>query len=131
MQLTHSNFILKTLRLFGSFSIVGLITTLISMGLLFVFYEYYQTPLIITYILIYIITILLSFLLNSFFVFKTKLSFRNSVVYVGVYGSGMIIGSLLLWLFKNLLPFDNWIISYLTLPFTFIWNFFLAYKFLK
>jgi hypothetical protein len=48
-----------------------------------------------------------------------------------VYGVGLLLGTGLLLLFKMLLPFENWVLSYLVLPFTILSNFTLSYYFLK
>jgi len=45
-------------------------------------------------------------------------------------GIKKIIGLGGLWLFKIVLPFENWILSFLTIPITMSWNFFLSYRIL-
>jgi putative flippase GtrA len=127
----HFNFKLNFVKLLGGFSLVGLVTTLLSLLLIYIFLKLLQTPLIVTYIGIYLVTILLSFILNSVFVFKSGLSLNNGYKYLAVYISGMLLGSILLWLFKKILPFENYILGYIVLPFTMIWNFALSYKLLK
>lgn len=77
------------------------------------------------------VTILLSFLLNSVFVFKSGLSFSNSIKYMIIYISGMLLGVLLLWILKKITPFENYILGYLAIPFTMVWNFSLSYKLFK
>lgn len=125
----RTNFII--FKLLGGFSIVGVITTLISLVAIYVFLKVFQTPLIETYIIIYVVSIILSFLLNSLFVFKSSLSFNNGIKYSMVYFSGMMLGTMLLWVFEQILPYENYIIGYLVLPFTMVWNFILSYKILK
>jgi putative flippase GtrA len=127
----HSNLLNRLIKLFVGFSFVGLFTTLLSLALMFFFLKVLHTPLIITYIGIYFATILMSFLLNSRLVFKSNLSFANGIKYFIVYISGMLMGTLLLWLFKKILPFENYILGFLVLPFTMIWNFVFSYVILK
>jgi putative flippase GtrA len=119
----------KPIALFMGFSLVGILTTVLSMVLLFVSLEILQTPLIATYVGIYILSIFLSFYLNSKMVFKTNISFRNGYLYFIIYASGLLLGTLLLILFKKLLPFENWILSYMIIPFTLTSNFFFPIKY--
>lgn len=128
MRISVNNNIIK---LFGSFSFVGLVTTLVSVALIFIFLKLLHTPLFVTYIGIYLATIVFSFLLNSIFVFKSDLSFGNGLKYFIVYLSGMLIGTLALWIDNKILPFENYFLGYLVLPFTTIWNFILSNKILK
>jgi putative flippase GtrA len=127
----HFDYFKKPIALFAGFSLVGIITTVLSMVLLFVSLKILQTPLIATYISIYILTIFLSFYLNSKIVFKTNISLRNGYLYFIIYASGLALGALLLLVFKKLLPYENWILSYMIIPFTLTSNFILSYKVLK
>ena len=119
------------IRLFAGFSVVGFFVTLVSIVLSYVFLKILGTPLILTFVLMYGSTILLSFFLNSKYIFKTGVTFHNLLIYFLVYGTGMLIGTGLLALFRILLPFENWILAYLVLPFTILSNFSLSYWFLK
>jgi putative flippase GtrA len=118
-------------KLLGGFSVIGLITTLISLLMIFVFLKILKTPLIVTYVSIYTASILLSFILNSVFVFKSILSIKNGVKYFLIYFSGMLLGTLLLWVFKKIIPLENYILGYLVLPFTMVWNFSFSFLLLK
>ncbi len=118
-------------KLLGGFSVIGLITTLLSLLMIFVFLKIVQTPLIITYVCIYTASILLSFILNSVFVFKSNLSVKNGLKYFLIYFSGMLLGTLLLWVFKKIIPLENYILGYLVLPFTMVWNFSFSFILLK
>lgn len=119
------------IKLLGYFSLVGVVSTLLSILLIYIFLKLLQTPLIVTYIGIYLGTILLSFILNSVFVFKSDLTFNKGMKYLIVYISGMLLGTILLWMFKRMLPFDNYILGYLVLPFTTAWNFTFSFKLLN
>jgi putative flippase GtrA len=118
-------------KLLGGFSVIGLITTLLSLLMIFVFLKIVQTPLIITYVCIYTASILLSFILNSVFVFKSNISVKNGLKYFLIYFSGMLLGTLLLWVFKKIIPLENYILGYLVLPFTMVWNFSFSFILLK
>ena len=115
---------------FAKFSMVGAIVTPLSLGSNFVLLKFFGTPLIITYVGIYALSILLSFYLNSRFTFKTALKFRNLIRYYGIYVSGMALGVLLITIFKSVITFENWVYPFLALPFTMTWNFLSANKFL-
>lgn len=121
----------KIATIFAGFSGVGVITTLISLVAIYVFLELFQTPLIPTYAIIYFLTILLSYFLNSFFVFKSPLNMKKALGYFLIYLSGMLIGMLVLWILENTLPYDHYILAYFVLPVTMAWNFLLSFKLLK
>ena len=123
------NFLLsrKIATVFAGFSMVGVITTLISLGAIYLFLEILQTPLILTYSIIYFLTILLSYFLNSVLVFKTPLGMEKGFKYFLIYLSGMVIGILVLWLLDQILDYDSYILAYLVLPVTMMWNFLMSY----
>jgi putative flippase GtrA len=112
-------------KLFG-FSLVGGFVTLLSLVLTYLFLGIIKTPLYLTYAGIYIFTIFISYLLNSKFVFKVKACFKKTSLYYLVYISGMVIGLLVLRLYRLTLPYENWVLSYLVLPITMTWNFTMA-----
>ncbi|MDA3866200.1 MAG: GtrA family protein [Salinivirgaceae bacterium] len=114
------------LGIFAKFFKVGVFVTLLSMSLTFVFLKIIGTPLIPTYILLYLSMIFLSFLLNSKYTFKSKRSLKRLILYYGSYGISMLIGVGLLALFKATLPFENWILAYMVIPFTMTSNFTLS-----
>lgn len=117
----------RIIKIFAGFSIVGVLSTLITMGALYIFLEYLKTPLMPTYILIYFASILFSYLLNTRYVFKVKQSYTQVLVYFIIYLSGMLLGAGVLWIFKNTLPYDHFILAYLVIPITMGWNFILSY----
>jgi putative flippase GtrA len=121
----------KIVTVFAGFSGVGLITTLISLGAIYTFLEILQTPLILTYSIIYFLTILLSYFLNSLLVFKYPLAMKKGIKYFLIYLSGMVIGIVVLWLLKKNLSYDPYILAYLVLPITMMWNFVLSYYLFK
>jgi len=121
----------KIITIFAGFSGVGVVTTLLSLGAIYVFLEVFRTPLILTYGVIYFLTILLSYFLNSLFVFKSPLKLNKALRYFSIYLSGMLLGMLVLWLLKNTLSFDHYILAYFVLPVTMAWNFLLTLKLFK
>lgn len=121
----------KIATILAGFSGVGAITTLISLGAIYVFLKILQTPLILTYAIIYFLTILLSYFLNSLLVFKAPLAMKKGIKYFIIYLSGMVIGILVLWLLKKTLSYDSYILAYLVLPVTMTWNFLFSFKLFK
>jgi putative flippase GtrA len=121
----------KIATVFAGFSGVGVVTTLISLGAIYVFLEILQTPLILTYAIIYFLTILLSYFLNSLLVFKSPLAMKKGIKYFLIYLSGMLIGIVVLWLLKKTLSYDAYILAYLVLPVTMMWNFVLSFYLFK
>ncbi len=121
----------KIATIFAGFSGVGIVTTLISLGAIYVFLEILQTPLILTYAIIYFLTIILSYFLNSLLVFKSPLAMKKVIKYFLIYVSGMVLGIVVLWMLKATLSYDHYILAYLVLPFTMMWNFLFSYKLFK
>jgi len=122
-----STFLWKYLK----FLSVGMITTFVSLSTQFILLKYYKTPLLLTYVVVYSSTILLSYLLNSILTFQSKVSFKKAVLYFCIYFSSMGLGVVLLKIYRYSLPFENWVLPFLVIPFTMTWNFLWASKFLK
>lgn len=114
-----------------SFSLIGGVVTISSLIISYFFLAVLKTPLYITYIGIYSSMILLSYIFNARFTFKVFYSYIGLVKYILVYLSGMIVGLLTLKIYKTILLFDNWILSYLAIPVTLLWNFILSSIYLK
>ncbi|TVR78495.1 MAG: hypothetical protein EA412_08650 [Chitinophagaceae bacterium] len=108
---------------FAGFSKVGIFVTILSLLLSFFFLEILKTPLIPTYIALYLTMISLSFYLNSTYVFKRKFNFKTFLYYYIAYGITMLLGVLLLSIFKKTIPLSNWMLAYLVIPFTMTSNF--------
>lgn len=111
---------------FIRFAKVGAFVTLLSLGLSYFFLKIVGTPLIPTYVILYLSMISLSFMLNSKYTFKAKRNVKRLLLYYGSYGSSMLLGVGLLSIFKALLPFENWILAYMVVPFTMTSNFILS-----
>ena len=129
-----SNFFVMTLKSdirqiikrFIKFAKVGAFVTGLTLLMNYLFLKIIGTALIPTYVLIYLSMISLSFLLNSKYTFKAKRNIKRLFLYYGSYGTSMLLGVLLLSIFKALLPFENWILSYMVIPFTMTSNFILS-----
>lgn len=61
-------------RTFLKFGTVGVISVSLSLTLNFVFLKFFETPLIPTYISVYLFTLALSYFLNSKFTYRVSLS---------------------------------------------------------
>jgi putative flippase GtrA len=111
---------------FTRFAKVGFFVTLLSLGLSYFFLKIIGTPLILTYVLLYISMIFLSFYLNSFYTFKAERNLKRLFLYYGSYGFSMLLGVFLLSIFRKTFPFENWVLAYLVIPFTMTSNFVLS-----
>lgn len=116
---------------FLSFATVGGLLTLVSLGTNFICLKYFNFPLIPTYITVNVITIFISFILNSKYTFKSEITLKNTIRYYAIYLSSMSIGAVLLYIFEKTFSFENWIYPFMALPFTLSFNFFVSSKYLS
>lgn len=119
-------FLVNKIKELFKFSLVGIIVTILSLVLSYLFLELLKTPLVPTYILLYISTIFISYKLNAAFTFKAKQDLTGLIKFYGVYLIGLALGSVLVILFRKWFPFTNWVISIMVLPFTTLSNFILS-----
>ncbi len=119
-------FLIDKIRELFKFSLVGAFVMLLSVIISYLFLELLKTPLVPTYILLYISTIFLSYKLNATFTFKAKQDLSGLIKFYGVYIIGLALGSVLVILFRKWFPFTNWVISIMVLPFTTLSNFILS-----
>jgi putative flippase GtrA len=115
----------------AGFGIIGAISTLFSMLLMYVLHNKLHIHYQVSYVISYLIPLVSSFVLNSIFVFKTQKSTRNLLVYFSIYLSSMFSGMLILALLKLRISLDETLLSYMTLPFTTAQNFILSHVCLK
>ncbi|HSZ71030.1 MAG TPA: GtrA family protein [Cytophagaceae bacterium] len=115
----------------AGFSIIGAISTLCSMLLMYLFHNIFKWHYQVSYVASYVIPLFLSFLLNSIFVFKSYKNTRNLIVYFSIYLSSMLTGMVLLSIYRLFIPLDDTLLSYLTLPVTMAQNFTLSHFLLK
>ena len=122
----------KFITTFAGFSFVGIVVALVSMMLIFICNEILEWNSIISYLLSYGLSILLSYILNAKYVWKGEFSFVAMIRYFGIYLASMVLGALILWLLELLLPDVNkTILSYCVIPFTMLWNYFFVNRLLS
>jgi putative flippase GtrA len=109
----------------AGFSIIGIIVTIASIGLLYIFIDLLKINIYFSYISVYVISIGISYLLNGKLIFKKILSFKTYVIYYGIYLSGMGLGLLIIAFVKYIFNFGDFINSVSATPFTTMWNFML------
>ncbi|HPY82017.1 MAG TPA: GtrA family protein [Bacteroidales bacterium] len=117
-------------RLIG-FSFVGVCVTIFGMILTYILLKIIGLTPYMTYFTSYMITIFISYYLNSRLVFKSGKSTKNLVLYYAVYGSSMLIGLGTLYVYHLFLTFDELLLNYMVIPVTMIWNFLVSSKILK
>lgn len=117
-------------RIIG-FSFVGVFVTMVGMTLTFIFLKLLGFSPYITYFTSYVLTVLLSYYLNSRFVFKSGKSKKNLLIYYGVYSSSMLIGLVTLYIYHQLFTYDELLLNYMVIPVTMAWNFTVSSRFLK
>jgi putative flippase GtrA len=113
----------KMAKHFLGFGSVGLFMTVLGNVFLYVLLEMLNWNVYLAYPFIYLINIFIAYYLNGKFVFKQSFNWKHLGGFYIAYTSGMLIGLLVLTLFKVLLPYNDFILSVLTLPFTITWNF--------
>ena len=126
----------EQLNHFLGFAIVGVGMTLLTLILNFIFIKILAFNLVTAYVITGVLTIFVSYLLNTYLVFKEHFSIITLLVYYGIYLSGMLIGIPLLKLFEFLLPINSFplvlqsnrtfLISAMPIPITLIWNYILT-----
>lgn len=106
------------------FSIVGVVVTIFSMVLLYLFNDVFNMNAYVAYVTAYVLSIILSYYLNARKVYKTDTNWHKLVLYFIVYLSSMALGVVMLRFFIYLLPeWNKTILSYMVIPFTTIYNF--------
>jgi len=118
--------IAKALKLLVGFSFVGAFCVLLTVGLNYLLLKVLHTSLYFSYFFVYILTIFISYMLNSRIVFKSDKSLTNMILYYAVYGSGMIMGFFVLRVYEHTLTFEPHILTYLVIPVTTLWNFIMS-----
>jgi putative flippase GtrA len=112
---------LKSLTfLFSKFFSIGILATIVSLLFSTFLIEVLMVNPTISYLISYISSIVVSFFLNSSFVFKTN---PNIIKYFSVYAFSMVCGTVLIDLLQSNFSFEPWFLPYLVLPFTTILNF--------
>lgn len=122
----------KLITTFAGFSFVGILVTFFSMMLIFICNEILGWNSIISYLLSYGLSILLSYILNAKYVWKSDFLFLAMIRYFGIYLASMVLGALILWLLELLFPdMNKTILSYCVIPFTMLWNYYFVNRLLS
>jgi putative flippase GtrA len=106
------------------FANVGLLMTVASALLLYLLIQVLSWQVYIAYTLVYLASIFISYLLNAKLVFKKTFSWLHLGAFYVTYLSGMLLGLLLIFLFKSFFfSYTDFINSCLVTPITVAWNF--------
>jgi len=123
--------LVKIITQFIGFSLTGALMTIVSLALLSVLIGVFHTQLLLTYLLVYGLTIFLSFLINVKIVFNVSYSFQKGIKYFIIYLSSMLLGYLLLHSMQDIKTVSDWVKPLLVVPITLTWNFIFSYIFIK
>ncbi|PLX09130.1 MAG: hypothetical protein C0596_04845 [Marinilabiliales bacterium] len=114
---------------FLGFSTVGVVVTLFSMLLTFIFNDILKINVFISYIMSFSISIIFSYFMNAKFVFKSEMKLKSFLLYYGTYVLSMFLGLAILKVYHYFLPDCNkTIMTYMVLPFTISFNFLVVSK---
>ncbi len=109
---------------FSGFSVIGAVSTVLSTIILAFMSEILGINGYVSYVTAYAVTILFSYFANAIFVYKDRIRLSACVGFSATYVSGMLLGTVLLSLFKCLFPTIRFfILGLIVLPFTTMWNF--------
>ena len=117
-------FVKEQYRKLAGFSIVGAITTIVSLLMIVAFNELLHWNSTVSYLLSCFISISLSYLLNATFVWRASFQVLHLMRYYFIYSVSMIIGAVLLnvleYMFSNI---NSTILSFMIVPITMVWNY--------
>ena len=123
---------MKTLIKFCGFCGVGGAMTLLSIVLIALTNEFLHWEPLVSYVFAYVLTLLLSCLLNARYVFRSKLNIKKTVLYFFAYLSGMLLGMALLKILILTFKRTNvTLLNCLVVAVTVVWNFLLVNKILR
>ena len=119
--------ITRLVRRFMGFSFVGIASTLVSLLMFYSGVEWLHCGAVKVYVVSYVVTILGSYIANSLFVFHVKLCITECLKYFCIYGSGMVVGAMLLRVLESVLPnIRPSLLGITIMPITIMWNFILV-----
>lgn len=114
----------RILKTFLGFCSIWAVMTFLCMLLIAITNEVLSWNPEVSYAFAYITTILLSYFLNSKYVFHSSFNLIKMLSYCATYISGMFLGMILIKIGMTLLPkINETLISYAVIPFTLTWNF--------
>ncbi len=111
---------------FYRFVFIGGVVTVFSLILIYVFLKILETPLVPTYIFVYVATIFVSYLLNAGYTFRKKRSWQSILMFYASYIVTLALGTGALHLLRVYLAYENWILAFMVVPFTMVTNFLLS-----
>ena len=118
-------------RLAG-FSVVGLISTVVSLGLIAIGNEVLCWNSTLSYLMSCLLSIGFSYVMNTVWIWKAKFSILNMLRYYLIYSVSILIGAVLLNVLEYLLPAVNsTILSFSIVPITMVWNYYFVNKILS
>ena len=127
MRSTATKIIKEITKKLLGFSVVGIITTLVSVALIYIVIHLFNGSLVWSYVFIYFLAIILSYILNMIFVFKNHMNVKGALIYFGIYLSGMAIGAVFLEYSKDTIHIADVWKAYMAIPITMTWNFGLSF----
>ena len=117
---------------FIGFALVGVFNTFFSLLLTFLLINVFGLWLIPTYVTVFLITVFLAYLINTYFVFKKEFELKKLIGFYSTYLSSLILGIILLYIIKFFSPdSDDFLNTILITPITMTWNFFFINNSLK
>lgn len=109
---------------FCGFSIIGAVSTLLSIGVMTAMNEGAGINGYVSYVTAYVVTILFSYFANTMLVYKAPVRLVACIGFFATYASGMLVGTGLLAIAKRLFPdVSDTLLGCGVLPFTIMWNF--------
>jgi len=112
----------------SQFGFVGALTTTFGIVSNYILLDIMHQPLYPVYIVVFLVGVLLSYLLNSRFTFKEKTNLKAGMRYYASYIVGLIVGLVLLYIFDQIVPYSDFILTVLVIPPRFLLTFFLVKK---
>lgn len=95
----------KLISKLSKFGLVGVVTTLFGIMCYYIFLELWNWPLYPTYVFVFFMGSVLSYLMNSKFTFGRDYNLQTSTKYMLTYGMGLLVGLVLLAISKYFLGF--------------------------
>jgi len=102
---------------FYTFSIIGLFNVIFYIVLHYIFLEILKINIYISFAIVFVLNVGISYLLNSYFTYKEVLSINKAVKFYMTYFFNLVVGLLLIFLLKKLVvSYSDFIITLLTVP---------------
>jgi putative flippase GtrA len=117
--------LIKKRRLFLGYFIIGGVATIIDMGLLFIFVEYFKIWYIYSSIMSFMIAAIFNFSMNKYFNFRNKSNkiFVQFVMFALVALVGVILNTILLYILVEFVKLWYMIAKIITAAIVLFWNY--------